>query len=65
MLDALVLWNLVSRVVLAGFDPAQRVTRPHSTELYAAAVALPAARTRLYVEAARPDGAHDPVTVVG
>lgn len=31
---------------------------------YAAAVALPEGRTRFYVEAARPDGAHDLVTVV-
>lgn len=42
------------------------ITSPHSDGAwrYAAAVPLPDGRTRFYVEASRPDGAHDLVTCV-
>jgi hypothetical protein len=48
-------------------DPAVRpIASPHSDGAfrYATAVRLPGGRTRFYVEAARPDGAHDLVTCV-
>jgi hypothetical protein len=47
-------------------DDAEPITSPHSDGAwrYASAVPLPDGRTRYYVEAARPDGAHDLVTCV-
>jgi hypothetical protein len=52
-----------ARLVATGDDP---IVSPFSDGAfrYAAAVPLPDGRTRFYVEAARPDGAHDLVTVV-
>ncbi|GAA5143084.1 hypothetical protein GCM10023340_07720 [Nocardioides marinquilinus] len=47
-------------------DAVGPIASPHSDGAwrYAAAVPLPDGRTRFYVESARPDGAHDLVTVV-
>jgi hypothetical protein len=66
--------NWFERTGLARWDGARLVpddavgpiVSPHSDGAfrYAAAVPLPDGRTRFYVEAARPDGAHDLVTLV-
>ena len=53
-------------VRLAPADEAGVMSSPHSDTAfrYATAVSLPQGGTRFYVEAARPDGAHDLVTMV-
>ena len=56
-------WDGTRLVPAAEVPP---ITSPYSDGAfrYASAVALPDGRTRYYVEAARPDGAHDLITVV-
>jgi hypothetical protein len=51
---------------LVPVDEVAPLASPHSDGAwrYASAVPLPDGRTRFYVEAARPDGAHDLVTLV-
>ena len=51
---------------LVPVDEIEPLASPHSDGAwrYASAVPLPDGRTRFYVEAARPDGAHDLVTLV-
>ena len=56
--------DLLGGRLVATDDPP--ISSPHSDGAfrYAAAIPLPDGRTRFYVEAARPDGAHDLVTCV-
>jgi len=70
--DAASNWHEVTGV--ARWDGSRLVADPEAAPIaspysdgafrYASAVALPDGRTRYYVEAARPDGAHDLVTMV-